>query len=375
MTSPYYAEVKDFIEVGNILNLREVGLLAVVAKTSITHRWKEKVVRPVVREKEVVEHKVDYRDREEKIQLQPGIVYCLKWRGLTAGEEKDPPERLQELGAIQRDGRPLIPIVEEIEDLPAACRQSIWHILDKLIGEERIIDDEIIKLHGEAQEMRDYYQKLNSLVLGITESGKISLEMQERTQKILSRIYEILRRPRDEYKRRAAQRLEHALEAGPVELPAEIAMGSAEFLKRRAKVLTIAMQTVKDGEKRLRHLRKTVRRIVDGYRGLIRLRARWEELLRSGGEIQPSDRLAIAKGAQGIGIFLLERGEIYFNPYYRRVHSPEFRSLRNILKHTEVGDDKFVSNSLKKASAKLKAVAIGEIPTWTELRKRKEALP
>ncbi len=375
MTSPYYAEVKDFIEAGNILNLREVGLLAVVAKTSITHRWKEKVVRPVVREKEVVEHKVDYRDREEKIQLQPGIVYCLKWRGLTTGEEKETPERLQELGAIQRDGRSLIPIVEEIEDLPAACRQSIWHILDKLIGEERIIDDEIIKLHGEAQEMRDYYQKLTSLVLGITESGKISLEMQERTQKILSRIYEILRRARDEYKRRAAQRLERAFEVKPLEMPAEIAMGSTEFLKRRTKVLTIAIQTVKDGEKRLKHLRKTVRRIADVYWRLIRLRARWEELLRASGEIQSSDRLAIAKGAQGAGIFLLERGEIYFNPYYRRVHSPEFRSLRNILKHAEVGDDKFASNSLKKASAKLKAVAIGEIPTWTELRKRKEALP
>lgn len=306
------------------------------------------------------------------VTYNPGDVLHPRWRKASAWEEEEwrglPEEKLRDLGVLRRNGELSIQIVEKIVDLPAAVRQRIRHIPASLIGRER----KRFVLSGNAQLLRDHATRLNNLVNQFLERPRVSPELMERASIELTRTYQLLERSKTSWKRKALEDIQLASQGKFWEMPGRTTQVSADLLNQRALGYEMASKSIELGEKWLGLMIDSERRFRWCYNLLGKLGMRLQDLLRVGEELSPAELRPIAQGAYGILNHLNQH--VHFDPYYRRLQAPEFQRLSRVQIHAEAGKGKTLLNSIKNATAKLEAVAIGEKVTRAELRRKRETL-
>jgi len=317
--APYFFQIEGLIAENKIK--RVDNLLAVLEPVKIEVCWKK-----------------DDKEHQVEVDLIPGIVLHPRWREATKEEKEEwkdlSPEELLARKVIRRNRKLLVLRIEQIKDLRAAMRQTLRHIPATLVARQVKIGKEEVFLAGDTYVIDDCITKLNELIADFSRARKISSRLTENVIKRLTRIGQTLEENRGIY-------------------------------------IKEALVSIKNAEKWLKLMEVYERKISQCYLRLGKLAMNLEELLRSG-KLTLEKLVVIANEAYGIRNYLI--AEILFNPYYERIQTPEFQSLRRIKEHAKKGREKTVFNSIKKAMAKLEAIAIGEKPSREELKEKRAVI-
>ena len=366
----YWTEfTKEAIKKGLARVIPEYNVIEALSLIPILVYWKKRF--EVTSDGKVI--KEYWRDYWGLVEYKPGQVLYQRWRPASDWEIEEwrnfSEEKLKELGVFRRGEEFTVQIVEKVVDLPAAIRQLGRHIPAEKIARPR----KKFVLAGDTQLLTDYAVRLNTLLQDFLKSPRPNIQLMERASREFGQTSQILERGRTYLRRKASGEIRLAQQGKFWEVTAQTSQVINDLLKERAEDYEIATNSIRAAE-RLRDLMAEIeRRFRNCYNRLGQLGERLQKLLMSGQPLEQKDILPIANEAYGIWKHLTEKVP-KFNPYYQRLQKPEFQRLSRVQIHAQAGRAETVFNDIKEATAKLEAIAIGEMVTRAELRKEKETL-
>jgi hypothetical protein len=357
----YLVELREAIATGKIREKPEYGILEVREEVQVPVFWKEKIKRKK-KDGTVV---ISWKDCQGVATYTPGQVLFPYWRqaseweikeweGLSGGE-------LKLRGVARKNGSFSVQIVSKIKDLPAAVRQRVRHIPSDLIARE--VSEFVVP--GDAQIIADFARRLNRLVDEFLRTPKYNSELVNRASRELRQTYAILEKARTALKRKAMADIDSANGSSFFEIPFVTSATVTDLLAQRALDYEMAAKSLSLGEKWLSLMNEIEIIFRNAYERLGELA---EELGKE--EVGPTRLLDIAREAHGIWLHLNQT--VHFDPYYKRLREDDFQRLGNVVRYAEAGKNNTVFNLIKRAAAKLEAVAIGEKVSIGEVQKRRE---
>ena len=359
----YLAKLREAIATGKIREKPEYGILEVREEVQVPVCWKEKTTR----KKEDGTIVISWKDCQGVTTYTPGEVLFPYWRQASEWEFQEweilSDEELKRRGIIRKNGSFYVQIVSRIRDLPAAVRQRVRHIPAELIarkGAESVIP-------GDAQIMGDYARRLNRLVDEFLGFQGYSPSLLKKASGVLKQTSAILKNKRTGLKKKALADIRSVFELHPdyFEMPGAISTVMTDLLGQRAINYKMAARSIILGEKWLGLMNEIEIIFRNAYERLCELAA---ELGKP--NVEAVRLLDIAREARGIWIHLNQT--VHFDPYYKRIREDDFQGLGNVVRHAEAGKGNTVFNLIKRAAAKLEAVAIGEKVSLDEVQKRRE---
>jgi hypothetical protein len=352
--APYEAQIEELETAGMVKFFKKHNIYAVLAVQEIPIYWKK-----------------NGRECQEIDTLTPGMVLYPRPRGLSKWE-RELSEEEEKLFGINLEWNQ-VRVVYRFPDLWGAIRQRGRHIIDNLIERRIPLNKETEAIiPGEAKRMKDLSLLLNDFTNRFLRE-RITPQLEKSFFKEISPVHQELETARDEFKVKATQLLEEALEEKGVKRAAKSAEALAKILNRWVEVIEIVSNSLKQAENWLLLCREIEMKVSWAYKRLAKLAEELSEMSGFGQSPQPAKLKEIANEFWGILIYL--NREVLFNPYYQRVGTPEVQNLAKAKKYAKEGKEKKILNLAKQTLSKLGAIVLKEKPTSTEILRRKRSLP
>jgi len=304
----------------------------------------------------------EFPDKELIAVLVPAVILTSIRRGKTG-------KKYQAVSVYKR-GEVLHPtfrkgnVVMKIEEgLPAGIRQMMRHIPGSLVGRK----GKDFVLAGDAQTLAAYAAKLNNIIRPLLKLFPSSQVLEEASREYLQ-ILSFSEKHKSRLMELASKEINLAKEGKYWQKAAHIGTVLNLILEERARKYETAVRFWTLGKKWWDFYEETYRSFRNAYQRMGELIMEMER------EKSESRKTTIAKELSGIYLHLTNLEGSYFNPFCKRVQSPEFQALAKVLTWADEGKWDKIERVAKRALAKIELLVKGEVPTLREIQRERELL-